>query len=164
MRKKKVSLSTVYKSKRPKYNLTKICLECNKPFTVWRCWAFRKYCGRKCSDMNGGPKKPPFLWLYNKVKYEAKKGHRTFTLTFAQFLKFTKRDCFYCGAEITWRPHASRLGRNYNLDRKDNARGYEKNNCVTCCGRCNRAKSYHFTFKEWVLIGRTIRTFVKKKL
>jgi hypothetical protein len=143
--------------------ITKICLACKKPFDVWPCKSWRKYCGHPCSLGRQGPKKTPFLWLYNKVKYEAKKGQRAFTLTFAQFLKFTEQDCFYCGAEVVWRPHAKRLGRNYNLDRKNNALGYTARNCVTCCGRCNRAKSYHFTFKEWVQIGRVIRTFVKKK-
>ena len=30
----------------------------------------------------------------------------------------------------------------YNgIDRKDNAIGYEYDNCVTCCGRCNIMKN-----------------------
>ena len=149
--------------KKPSCNVTKICVRCHEPFTVWRCRSWRKYCGRSCSLGQQGPKKTPFLWLFNKVKYEAKTRRKSFTLTFTQFLTFVGRDCFYCGAKITWFPHAKRVGRNYNLDRKNNARGYENNNCVTCCGRCNRAKLDHFSFEEWVAIGRVIRNFVKKK-
>ena len=33
--------------------------------------------------------------------------------------------CHYCGAEL----------RGYNLDRKDNTKGYSKENCVVCCGQ-----------------------------
>ena len=45
----------------------------------------------------------------------------------------------------------------YNgIDRKDNTRGYEPDNCLPCCGLCNRMKSAlsYGDFMDW--IGRVI--------
>lgn len=53
-------------------------------------------------------------------------------------------NCFYCGA-----PAAPLNG----IDRVDNGRGYEEDNVVTCCKRCNLAK-HAFTresFESWVI-------------
>lgn len=38
------------------------------------------------------------------------------------------------------------------IDRKDNLKGYSKENCVSCCKRCNRAKDVHnqASFLEWI--------------
>lgn len=41
----------------------------------------------------------------------------------------------------------------YNLDRKDPAVGYQKDNCVVCCALCNRAKGDNFSYEEFLLIG-----------
>jgi hypothetical protein len=146
-----------------KPKIRKVCLACWQPFEVWPCKAWRKYCGRPCSLGQQHPTKPPFVWLFNKVRYEAKKAKRTFTLTFAEFLRFTRiTRCHYCKTPILWTPHAGR-SRCYFLDRKDNDRGYEKRNCVVCCSRCNRAKSRYFTYAEWVLVGKVIQQFGKAK-
>jgi hypothetical protein len=146
-----------------KQKIIKTCLACQRPFEVWPCKAWRKYCGRPCSLGKQGKKKPAFRWLFNKVRYEAAKAGRTFTLTFRDFLRFTRiTKCHYCRAKILWTPHAGR-SRCYFLDRKNNNRGYEKTNCVVCCSRCNRAKSKYFTYREWVLIGKVIQRFGKKR-
>lgn len=50
-----------------------------------------------------------------------------------------------------------------NLDRKDNSRGYDIDNVVVCCGRCNYAKGSHFTHDEWKKIGIVIKGFKKRE-
>ena len=135
------------------------CLTCGKMFEAWPCKR-RKYCSRKCSLGQQHPRGEPYRWLWNKIRYEAKKAGRGCSLTFNQFLRFVRiKQCHYCKASINWTPHAGRNARCYYLDRKDNCRGYSRKNCVVCCSRCNRAKSYHFTYAEWKAIGRVIRGF-----
>lgn len=86
---------------------------------------------------------------------------RKIDLSYEEFVEFTgEKECHYCGAPISWakfNPHKN--GTAYNLDRKNNAIGYTKENCVVCCFRCNRGKSDLFTYEEWVEIGRCIRAF-----
>lgn len=136
-----------------------VCARCNKSFDAWPS-QHRKYCSRRCSVGQQRPIKPAFRWLFNKVRYEAKKAKRRFSLTFKQFLRFTRiKKCHYCKAEILWTPHALPNKRCYYLDRKNNDRGYEQSNCVVCCSRCNRAKSKYFTYTEWMRIGKVIRSF-----
>jgi hypothetical protein len=53
-----------------------------------------------------------------------------FKMTEAQFAMFWKLPCDYCGDEIRF----------IGLDRVDNNRGYEIDNVVPCCRRCNIAK------------------------
>jgi hypothetical protein len=105
-------------------------------------------------------RKRPFEHLYNRLLHNKRYPVK---LTYDQFVRFTKQShCFYCRAEVLWAT-VSGHGASYNLDRKNNALGYSARNCVVCCGRCNHAKGDYFTFKEWVLIGRTIQRLVKKK-
>lgn len=101
----------------------------------------------------------PYEALYRLFLREAKRSKRFEGLTYKQFLAFTKKlKCHYCGAPLKWARHSTgKNGGSYNLDRKDNSRGYFKNNCVACCGRCNRAKSRYFTYSEWKQIGELIK-------
>lgn len=46
------------------------------------------------------------------------------------------------------------------LDRKDNEKGYVKDNIVLCCSRCNLIKSNFFNEEEMLLIG---KEYVSKK-
>lgn len=78
-----------------------------------------------------------------------------------------KAPCHYCGrvevkAELA-RTHGanptSLLPYTYNgIDRKDNTRGYEPDNCVACCKDCNFAKSNR-TYDEFVTWLKTISLF-----
>ena len=77
--------------------------------------------------------------------YRRKAGYRglAWELTQEQFLDLTGKSCHYCGVEP--RQTYDRIGSNgaytYNgIDRVDNSKGYVIENCVPCCGRCNRAK------------------------
>lgn len=112
---------------------------------------------------NHWAQKRPFEALYNELKRNAAKDGREVTLTYEEFVEFAgSSDCGYCGAPIIWaKKHLFKNGNAYNLDRKDNSKGYSKANCVACCGRCNRAKSNHFSYEEWKEIGQLIRTWSK---
>jgi hypothetical protein len=59
-------------------------------------------------------------------------------LTYDNFLAFTEiKKCHYCGEPVDWQPYNKQTS---NLDRKDNTKGYGVENCVVCCGTCNKMK------------------------
>jgi hypothetical protein len=68
---------------------------------------------------------------YIQYKAAAKRRSLVFQLTLEQFKEYWGLPCSYCGADI----------RTIGLDREDNARGYEVDNVVPCCARCNMAKA-----------------------
>jgi hypothetical protein len=51
-------------------------------------------------------------------------------------------ECHYC--------HGPLPTTGTGLDRKDNSRGYEVDNVVPCCMRCNRLKLNEFTYEEFM--------------
>lgn len=100
----------------------------------------------------------PFEALYNTLVRLAKKRAVQVLLSYEEYVEFTKqKECHYCGNFLLWNPYNKMNG--HKLDRKDNSLGYTKDNCVVCCPRCNRAKSNHFTYEEWVQIGALIRSW-----
>ena len=65
-----------------------------------------------------------------------------FELTHDEFRVLTKGNCFYCGAEPSQK-FGHQLNGQYiynGVDRYDNSKGYSTENCVSCCGSCNKAK------------------------
>lgn len=82
-----------------------------------------------------------------------------FEITLEQFDHITQQPCHYCGVEANKSRSVSRGGAfTYNgIDRKDNARGYNVDNCVPCCAVCNKAKgtTRYDDFIAW--IGRAYR-------
>ena len=100
----------------------------------------------------------PFQWLYRCITNKAPKKNIMVTLTFDEFLEFTKiNKCHYCGCEIEWKRRKTNVqSARYNLDRKDNNIGYTKENCVVCCKECNYAKGKFFTHDEMLIIGKAI--------
>jgi len=43
------------------------------------------------------------------------------------------------------------------VDRKDNKKGYNEENCVLACPICNNAKRDKFTYKEFKKVGEAIK-------
>lgn len=85
--------------------------------------------------------KTPFKRLYTKLKNSAQKKSIEVELSYEDFLEFTKiPDCYYCGDSVLWVPHGKKAVA-YNLDRRDNEKGYTKQNSVVCCKTCNFLKS-----------------------
>jgi hypothetical protein len=101
----------------------------------------------------------PYASLYHKLrKSSATQGHAC-ALTFKQFLEYTKvSTCHYCNATVTWAQHniGTRKRGNYNLDRKDNSKGYSTENCVVCCTVCNLTRGNRFTYEQFVEIGKLL--------
>jgi hypothetical protein len=96
--------------------------------------------------------KRPFESLHNRLLYTASKRGQEVALTYEEYLAFTEqKSCHYCDAEIVWGKLRTSTG--HNLDRKDNALGYSVENCVVCCGSCNRTKGDRYTYEEFMLIA-----------
>jgi hypothetical protein len=113
---------------------------------------------RSCGCVKMGLRKRPYESLYNT--FEAQRKHDS-NISYEDFVEFTKESgCHYCNFPIRWAKYnTNKNGNAYNLDRKNNSLGYSVENCVVCCGRCNEAKSNHFTYAEWVQIGELIKSW-----
>ena len=96
---------------------------------------------------------------YNAYQRGAQNRHLSFQLSLSEFKRLTQSCCHYCGIQPqTIFPKGSNNGKlNGNIivngiDRKDNALGYQIDNCVPCCHQCNFAKrkqSYK-DFLQWI--------------
>ncbi len=87
------------------------------------------------------PKKSIVKKLYNRYKQQAKKRNYSFKLIFKDFTDLIKKPCFYCGTPPYNLMVTGKHSLHYNgIDRIDNLKGYFKENCVSCCSICNRAK------------------------
>jgi len=107
-------------------------------------------CGRKYSE----PGSSGLTILIKQYKWDAQRRGYEWELE-REFVKdVTKKNCFYCGDSPsqliktnTTDNHGDYL---YNgIDRFDNTRGYIKDNCIPCCGRCNYWKS-NFTSVDFL--------------
>lgn len=83
----------------------------------------------------------------------------SFDFTKDEFLELTQQNCYYCGRKprTVIKTEVGKRKRNgsfiYNgLDRIDSNKGYSKNNVLTCCEICNKAKRdlSQKDFLEWV--------------
>jgi hypothetical protein len=103
----------------------------------------------------------PYQWIFTVLKKSANERGLEVGITFEEFLEYTKiHACYYCGDTITWLPHRSIMGKkygsHYNIDRKDNGKGYTKENCVVSCAICNTMKWNIFTYEEMLLLGKVV--------
>lgn len=96
--------------------------------------------------------------VYYQYAGRAHKKGIEFSISKELFSKLIKQNCIYCGggfdnirilknsrkkpATITYKLHYT------GIDRKDNSKGYTKENSVSCCKHCNRAKNDQ-THKEF---------------
>lgn len=102
----------------------------------------------------------PFEALYHVLINEASRKEKIIELSFEEFLEFTKEQkCHYCSVPLIWSERINRSIEPYigtNLDRKDNSKGYSKENCVACCDLCNKTRGNKFTYEEFKKIGWSI--------
>lgn len=118
--------------------------------------------GTECCSFrwtNGKASKKPYESLYNFFLKTAQQRGVSVSLSYENFLNFTFiSECHYCGEPITWAKYnREKRGNGYNLDRMDNKRGYETDNIVVCCKRCNYAKGRWFTYEEWVVMTKALK-------
>ena len=107
----------------------------------------------------------PYESLYNYCLFHAAREHPELdhTLTYEEFLTFVNDlSCHCCesAVEFVARNINGKRAIRYNLDRKDNGRGYCADNLVVCCKRCNYTKGDRFTYEQFVQIGKVIRSFL----
>ncbi len=75
---------------------------------------------------------------------KAKKHDIPFLLTSPQFKKIVSQPCFYCGAvdsNVHKSPHGTGDFSYNGIDRIDSQKGYVLSNVISCCKKCNFAKS-----------------------
>ena len=94
-----------------------------------------------------------FNRLYGKYKYRAKKKAIGFRLTKIQFREITQQKCFYCGIQplqvISAKGKTDKYYIYNGVDRIDNDGIYAIENCVACCGVCNKMKN-SYTFEHFM--------------
>lgn len=82
--------------------------------------------------------------VFDSYKRNAKNKNFSFLITKEEAMFLFKQRCFYCNTEPqnTFHQQGSYGSFTYNgIDRLDNSIGYEKENCVTCCTKCNYQKN-----------------------
>lgn len=113
-------------------------------------------CGCK-RDLNKFKKKEgtPLKCLYHNYKKNAKERGLAFNITIEDFKVIINKPCYYCGIlPLQVAPSWSDEKLLYNgIDRVDSNVGYEKNNIVACCYKCNYAKQSMSIqeFKDWII-------------
>lgn len=91
----------------------------------------RSYDCKPCHNKRSRDNKNTPGHRYSTYKSSARFTKKSFDLSFEEFMSFWKKPCYYCENEID----------GIGLDRKDSKDGYNLNNIVPCCWRCNRSKS-----------------------
>mgnify|MGYP001595734673 FL=1 len=161
---------------------TKICKKCERNLTTQDYYkSSRSWC-KKCHSQyimekrKENPEKyKKYLkdtWaipsmIFARKKANAKKEGIVFSLEKEKFIKWYENQdlrCNYC----TINPKNFKKTQdnyllkkiNLGLDRKNNNQGYDFENIVLCCNRCNIIKGGFFTYEEMKLIG---QNFVKPK-
>jgi 5-methylcytosine-specific restriction endonuclease McrA len=91
----------------------------------------------------------------------AAKKSLSWELTGAEFVDLLCQNCHYCGAAPAMDEISQGLRFTHNgIDRKDNGQGYTKENCVTACWNCNRAKGT-LSYEEFLSWLRQVALFRK---
>jgi hypothetical protein len=89
-------------------------------------------------------KKLTIDYKYYTYTNNAKIGEKEWKLTLEQCRKLFTDNCYYCGS-------AAMEGLLLNgIDRKDSLQGYLVDNCVSCCGMCNRMKLDELDDKQFI--------------
>ena len=80
--------------------------------------------------------------LYSERKSGAAKRGHSWSLTFEQFKDMVLSPCYYTGRKPSqvWKSSGGSFCIVNGIDRKDNTKGYEIDNCVPCCKDVNYAK------------------------
>ena len=100
--------------------------------------------------------------IFSHLKFSAKKRNIEFKILKDKFVIWynnQQKICYYCGRSIEETKNDIGLNsKNYRLsiDRKNNTEGYELNNIVLACNRCNNIKGSYFSSDEMLIIAKEI--------
>jgi 5-methylcytosine-specific restriction endonuclease McrA len=112
-----------------------------------------------------GAKRRPYESHYNTLIYQASRRDKWCSLTFEEFLKFTKEtSCHYCGTAILWKPYSDQKTMRHNLDRIVNEDEYSLDNCVVCCYGCNVTRGDRFTYAEFLRLAPILKSIRDERL
>ena len=81
--------------------------------------------------------------LFYAYRYDAKDRNLPFELTKDEFKNLTLGNCYHCGAKPAQIKSARSRNGDYlhnGIDRLNSEIGYNTENCVSCCKRCNFMK------------------------
>lgn len=88
---------------------------------------------------------------YNNFKGNCKKRKIENFITKLEFDEYLKLPCYYCNEKST------------GLDRIDNNKGYQKDNILPCCIRCNHTRNVYWTVEETKKMITMILKYRQKK-
>lgn len=91
--------------------------------------------------------------LYSAYRSTAKMKNRKFELTKHHFEQLIKSECHYCGeVNSNCFTRNEEVFRYNGIDRKDSSLGYEVQNVVPCCVKCNHGKLAYTQdeFLQWI--------------
>ena len=130
------------------------CITCGKemPKDNWGIRNHTGYCVR-CVKRNRHPLKTVWNGFLSSVNRTNERFKRDvpIDMTFDDFVFLSQiRVCAYCRDEVSWNEY--RPGP-YNMDRKDNTKGYSLDNILICCFKCNNRKGSHWDSDEFMLIS-----------
>ena len=122
----------------------------------------QKYCSTACRESegrkrwisaHGGRRNIPALIRQDRsigkrfsvLKFAAKLRGIKVSITRDAYAMLITQPCYWCGGT---RPRTGG-----GIDRKDNAQGYNFENCVPCCTQCNNAKNNYSPeiFLDWII-------------
>lgn len=78
--------------------------------------------------------------VFNHYKREASERNFSFILSKEEFKEIISKSCFYCGAMPSQKVIRYPSFVYNGVDRVNNSLGYQLDNTVPCCWRCNRMK------------------------
>lgn len=102
---------------------------------------------------------------YQALIKRAKDRNLSHSLSYEDFKTIKRSDCAYCGvSDLFIEYYCQVMAINtpwISIDRKDNSKGYSRDNCVPACFLCNKIKGSFFTYEEMLEIG---EKYVRPKL
>ena len=129
-----------------KHSMLRCICTCGKEIEIYNA-GFRKNrylsCGGSVCKRHISDKDMIINKKFQDYKYGAKKRKYDFKLTKKNFEVLLFNNCYYCGCEPI-NIYKPKDGHDYyynGIDRVNNTAGYELNNVVTCCGKCNIMKN-----------------------
>lgn len=99
----------------------------------------REYWQQNKNKLNKKRRETP-KGIFNRYKDAATNRNISFELSFDQFLVYWQQPCFYCADSIE----------TCGIDRMENLKGYQVENCIACCKKCNIMKN-SMSVREWIL-------------